>query len=105
MNRFSVPLRNVSVASAVSNSGIIDYSGWAGGMVYVPSGSSITELTWYASLSEGETFYPVQDGFGNSVTSSVSGGMSCFIPAECYGAICLKVSGNSSGIVHVSLKS
>jgi hypothetical protein len=90
----------VVAATSLANSTEILFSQWAGAQVYVPTGASATSLTWYSAPVSGGAFLPVQDGAGVAVTSTISGGMCCLIPAACFGCGVLKAVANAE----VSLK-
>ena len=95
--------------TAVAASTVIPFGNFAGGQVFVPTGSSITALTWYGS-HDGTTFLPIEDGAGNAVTSifssSAAAAKSCLIPAACFGCAFLKaVASGAAGTIYLSLKS
>ena len=94
----------VTIATAVANSTEIQFGGHAGGLVYVPTGTSMTTLTWYASPKSGGTFYAVEDGAAGAIQSTVSGGDAVPIPPECYGAAVLKIEADAAGTAGVTLK-
>jgi hypothetical protein len=76
LQRYSVPLKSVSIGTdvpgATNGSTAIQYSTHAGGTLYFASTGStgLTLLTWYASL-DGTSFYPLQDGAGSAVTTTL----------------------------------
>jgi hypothetical protein len=94
----------VSVTAVAATTGSIDYRGFASGMVYVPAGSAIILLTWYAAEDPSGTFYAVDDGAGGAATSTVAASSSVQIPVMCLGAGALKAVGNDAGTIIVSLK-
>jgi len=76
----------------------------AGGTVFVPSGSSITSLTYYAATAIGGTYLPLNDASGSAVTQTVAAGKAYDLPAACFGCCALKIVANAAGSVDVSLK-
>lgn len=102
--RYSVSIDNVSVGVAAAASSPIEYGDFASGMVYVPSGSTITTLTWHASLSFNGTYIAADDAAGAAVVQTVAAGQAHPIPAALTGARFLKITGDAAGIVGVTLK-
>lgn len=94
----------VSITNSASTTGEIDFSGAAGGIVFVPSGSELTSLTYHAAPALGGTYLPLSDAAGEAVTQTVEAGKAYDLPAACYGAAALKIVGNTAGNVDVSLK-
>jgi hypothetical protein len=105
MHRFNGQMLSVAVTNSEATTGKIGYHGCAGGEVYVPAGSALTLLTWYASWDDSGTFVAAQDGAGNAVTSTVAASVAVPIPAPLFGARCLKAVGNDTGTINVTLKS
>ena len=104
MQRGVVPMKGVTVGTSADTSQSIPFQNSSGGQVHVYAGSSLTALTWYASV-DGVLFLPVQDGQGNAVASIVSAGISCLIPASCFSCAFLKAVGNAAGSIDLALKS
>jgi hypothetical protein len=108
LNRECRPLALNLGNSAAATTGF-DYRGFAGGEVYLPAGSNITQLSWYTS-PDGVTYAQKYDS-GNAVTSTIAAGQSCQIPLSLFGAAFLKavVSGgntadSSAGLSTFTLK-
>lgn len=93
----------VAVATSVATSGNIVFGDFSGGMVFVPTGSSLTTLTWYAATDETGTYLPVNNADG-AVAQTVEGGKCYPIPEDLFGAVYLRIVGNAAGAVLVSLK-
>jgi hypothetical protein len=104
LNRFSIRMDDVTVATAVANSGEILCSEFALGMVYVPAGSSLTTLTWYAAEKAGGTYTAAYDELGNAVVQTVAAAKCYQVPVALAGAAALKIVGNAAGTVDVVLK-
>ena len=104
IDRFSQTVLSLAITASAATTAEIGYEGWASGMVYVPSGSSLTSLTWYVAPVSGGTYVAAQDGAGNAKTSTVSAGKAVPIPADLLGAGALKAVGNTTGTIDVSLK-
>lgn len=104
--KYSVSIPSVTVDTAVGNSSVINYGDFEKGMVSIPTGSTITTLTWYASSSEGGTYLPAYSSAAvpAAVTQTVSAGQTYPIPSDLNGARFLKIVGNAAGVVGVTLK-
>jgi hypothetical protein len=105
LERTTVAQKGVTVTNSLATCQEIPFENASAGQVYVPSGSSLTVLTWYSKMESDGTFVAVQDGAGNAVTSTVSASMCCLIPAACFGCKCLKAVGNTTGYIDISVKS
>ena len=91
---------------------------FVGGMVYIPVGSPITLLTFYASpyqkssASMANTVadtptpvdYAIYTSGGVAVTLTVAAGQCYNLPADIFGAGRIKMIPNAAGSVEVSLK-
>ena len=95
----------------------LDFAGYAGGVILLPSGSPITSITFYASCARANgnqtaqvqsAFQPLYDNtnttpvaiaFANLTIPSIVG-----IPDACFGAGSLKLVTNAKGSVDISLK-
>ena len=76
----------------------------SGGVIYVPSGSTLTTLTPYVAYASGGTFYPLYDESGVAVVIAVAESRAFPIPAAAFGAMALKFLGSGSGTIFVSVK-
>jgi hypothetical protein len=101
--KYGTSIDSVTVDTAVANSAAIRYSDFEKGMVSVPSGSSLTTLTWYASNSESGTYLPAYNASG-AIAQTVAAGRVYPIPADLVGARFLKIAGDAAGVVGVTLK-
>ena len=103
IQRFCVTTEFTAPSSAAGNG--FNFGSSSAGQVRVPSGSSITSLTWYCGDTVGGPWYAVQDGSGNAVTSTIAAGNSCLIPAACFACHWLLPVGNAAGTINLDLKS
>lgn len=90
----------VTADSTLADSEELIMQGMAGGMIYVPSGSSITSLTFYAAHTKGGTYFQIYDADNAAVSRTVAAGRSYSLPEECYGARFLKFVPNADGTVY-----
>ena len=102
--RYSVSIPSVAVGTSDAASAAIDFESFETGRVHVPSGSSLTTLTWYASLEKNGTYTIARDSSNANVTSTVAAGHSYQFPSALVGARFLKIVGNAAGVVGVTLK-
>jgi hypothetical protein len=74
------------------------------GMVFVPTGSTITSITWYATYTEGGTFLAAYDQDGAAVVQTVAAAKAYQLPTALAGAYSLKAVTDADGTIYVSLK-
>lgn len=104
ITRYSVVVESVHVDTVLADADEIEIRGFTSGMVYIPSGSSIATITWYAAAEPGGTYIAVENGSGAAVTSTVDAATAVAIPASCMSAGALKAVGSADGTMDVSLK-
>ena len=104
--KYSLSIESVVVDTVLADSAAINYGDFEKGMVSVPTGSSLTTLTWHASGSEDGTYLPALSSAAvpAAITQTVSGGKVYPIPDDLRGARFLKITGNADGVVGVTLK-
>ena len=95
---------SIAVTASSTTSATIDSSTSSGGLVVIPTGSGLTSFTWYAS-ADGVTFVAAYDETGVAITQTVAAARAYEIPASLFGARYLRIVGNTTGTVAVSLKS
>lgn len=100
---FSNPV-TVAVTDALATAQEIIFSDQAGGRVYIPSGSSITSLTWYDAPEPGGTFLASYDEYGTALAQTVAAEKSYEIPVSLAGAGALKVVGDAAGTIYLAIK-
>lgn len=69
---------------------------YAGGVLYVPAGSSLTSVTFYVADSKGGTYLPLYDQAGLAVSMGVSASRAYEIPTAVFGAAFIKIIGDAS---------
>lgn len=75
------------------------------GQIHIPTGSTITTLTYHTAPNSGGTYLPAQDASGSAVTQTVAATKSYPIPAVLFGAAQIRIVANAAGNVSISLKS
>ena len=90
----------VTVTTSVSTCEERANERFAGGIIEVPTGSSITTLTFHHATVTGGTYYPLYDSDGNAVTMTVVAGRSYIQPAALNQASHLKAVGNAAGTIN-----
>lgn len=104
VGREGVPQETVTVATAVASSEEIKYGGFAFGEIYIPTGSSITSLTWYTASENGGTYMAAYDEDGVAVTQTVSAAKAYPIPTALAGCKAIKAEGDAAGVMDVVMK-
>ena len=94
-----------SLNTAEATTPEILYGDFEYGLIFVPAGSSITTLTFYAAPESGGTFLSLYDVTNAAVTMTVSAGRAYPIPAECVAAEAIKIVVDSAGDVEMSFRS
>lgn len=75
----------------------------ASGMVFIPTGSSITSLTFHAAHTAGGTYHAVYDSAGTAVTKTVAATRCYPLPVSIYGCHSFKIVSDAAGDVTVML--
>jgi hypothetical protein len=93
-----------SLNTAVGTTQEIVFGCWIGGQVAVPTGSSITTLTYHATAIQGGTYLPLYDAAGSAVAQTVTAGRVYAMPEAVFGCAFLKIVVNAAGSVEIVLK-
>jgi hypothetical protein len=101
---YSISLNSVSVATNVVNSTTIEFRDFQNGMVFVPSGSAITSLTWLTALNKDGPYLAAFSANGSAIVQTVAAGQAHPIPLDLRGSRFLRIVGNVAGEVSVTLK-
>lgn len=103
----------VVLTTSSSTTPTISFQRSVAGMVHIPSGSSITTLTWYsgytapatsAAAESATVFVAAQDSSGTAVTQTVAAAKSYPIPIALAGSRYLRVTGDAAGTVYITWK-
>jgi hypothetical protein len=97
--KYSLSIEVVDVGELPDDSTVIDYSDFEKGMVFVPAGAGFTELAFHASTSADGVYLATLVAI-----MGVSAGNAYAIPSELTGARFLKITGDATGVVGVTLK-
>lgn len=90
--------------TTASTTAEIVYGGVHYAVIFVPTGSSITSLTFHAAPKSGGTFLPLYDTFGDAVVLTVAAGKAYPVPSACQGVGAIKMVGDAAGDVKVSFQ-
>lgn len=96
-----------ALTDALATTPEIPFTEFAGGRIYIPSGSSITALTFYDAPVPGGTFLPSYDDAATPAAIAWTGltaGRSYLIPPKLFGAGAIKIVVNVAGTVYISRK-
>jgi hypothetical protein len=92
-------------ASAPASSTAIPYGEFSQGQIFVPSGSSLTTLTWHVYDPQAGAWVAAYAADGTTaVTSTVAASRAVPIPASLAGASMIAAVGNAAGTVNVEVK-
>lgn len=91
-----------AITAAVGTTADISYGGYSGGTIHIPTGSGLTSLTFHSRT--GGNNYALYDSTGSAVTLTVAADRSYPIPAACFGCELLRIVGNTTGNIIVTLK-
>lgn len=89
----------LTLDSVLADTPIIDFSTSSSGQIIIPSGSSITTLTYNTGYDSTVTFVPLNTSAGVAVTQTVSAGKSYDLPASVIGSRLIKITVNADGAV------
>ena len=104
LERFSNTIPSVTVDTTAAACQEIPFGPYAGGMLFIPAGSSVTTLTWWAAEEPGGTYLAASDEDGTAITQTVAAGKSYQLPLALYGCRALKAVSDAAGVMGVSLK-
>lgn len=94
----------IPVTAAEATTGVIPFGSDVVGRVEIPTGSTITSLTWYDHYLETGTFVAAYDETGAALVTVVAAGRSYPIPSDLAGSRFLKAVGDAAGTIYVHLK-
>ncbi len=104
MRRYHRAWQQLSLTELAATTAVVDVREAAGGAIAVPSGSSITRLTFHAAVQPELAVAPLCDALGQPVTLDVEAGRIYALPEACYGVGTLAVTADAAGSVGLSLK-
>lgn len=96
--------KDLSLNTAVGTTDELDMRSAAGGTVQIPSGSSITSLTYYAATEPGGTYSALYTDSGTAVTQTVAADRVYDMPSAVAACGAVKIVANAAGAVKVTLK-
>lgn len=96
--------QTAAITDAIGTTAEIDYSEAICGGIGVPTGSSITSLTWYGARTAGGTYYPAYDKNGVAIVQTVAAARGYQFHEDLAGWRFLKAVGDVAGSIELSLK-
>lgn len=96
--------KTVTLTTSAATTPEIDIARFAWGEIYIPTGSSITTLTYHVAPEMGGTYLPAQDSSGTAVTQTVGAAKAYPVPAAIWGAYAIRIVANAAGAISVSFK-
>lgn len=97
--------QDVALTTSAGTTPAISIDGYASGEVYIPTGSSITTLTYHVAPSSAGTFIAAYDATPAAVTQTVAAARAYPIPSALFGAAMMKIVVNAAGTVSITTKS
>ena len=106
ITRLSFHQTDVTVTNDVATTTEIDMTEYASGVIFIPSGTALTILTYHVAPTPGGTYVPLCDKNGNAVTQTVTGGDKALpIHEATFGARAIKlVDAAETATIEYSLK-
>jgi hypothetical protein len=95
-------ITNVHVDTNVADADSLVLAGFAGGVIAVPAGSSLTSIKYHVAATEDGTYVPMYSG-GSQVSTTVAAGRAYALDGAIKGAAYLKLEGNADGKVDLHL--
>jgi hypothetical protein len=95
----------LALTTSAGTTPAVNFAQFAGGRIYIPTGSSITTLTFHDAPTPDGTYLPAQDADGEAITLTVEAGKSYPLPDELFAAAQLKIVADAAGSVALALKS
>ena len=89
-------LTSITISDDKDNSSPIVFSGFRKGVINVPSGSSITAITYWVADTEDGTYQQLYSG-GSAVSTTVAAGKSYALDSAIEGVAFLKLQANAAG--------
>lgn len=99
-------IQAVTLNTSEATTPVIEFGGANNGTIYIPTGSGITSLTYYAGYDTTVAFLPLNTNVGTpvAVTQTVAAAKSYDLPDAVRGARFLKIVTNASGAVIIVCK-
>ena len=94
------PITCAASAGAIADATPLGMDTFCGGILSVPSGSSLTSLTFYVSDTKDGTYQAFYDASNAAVTMTVAADRVYVIPVAVNSGIWVKIVGNASGTVN-----
>lgn len=104
MSRFNIHRLSVAVDTVPADADEILCGEFVAGMIFVPAGSTITSITWYAAPVASGTFLPAYDEDGAAVVQAVAAGNAYALPGALSAAVALKAVGDADGEIDLCLR-
>jgi len=91
------------VTSDLSTTQAFDMRGFAGGCIYNPTGSGVSQFDVYTALTADGVFLPYRNDDGQ-ITITVAEGNAQELPPAMYGCFFVKLKANAAGDIGIGLK-
>jgi len=96
-NRQHRQYTSVEINSTAANSDVLSMGKSAGGLVFIPTGATITSVTFQVSVAQqGGDFYDLVDSTGAAVTRTVAADQAFALPDELFAADFFRMVGDAT---------
>lgn len=95
-------IQSLSIDSTLADSPVITFKGYTKAIIAIPSGSSITSLTYYVAPKSDGTYVQLYNS-GGAVSTTVAADRAYQLPSELEGIGFLKIVPNADGNVDLHL--
>lgn len=90
----------VTVSATLADCDAFPMGSFCGGIIEVPTGSSVTSLTFYHGMTEGGDFWPLYDEDGVSVSITVAAESAYTQPDALNECVFVKAIANATGSIN-----
>jgi len=90
----------VTVSATLASCKAFPMGSFCGGIIEIPTGSSVTSLTFYHGMTETGDFWPLHDSDGNAITMTVAADKAYSQPDDLNEAVYVKAVANTDGTIN-----
>lgn len=103
ITRHTASTASISITASATTSPTIKVGDIAGGIVHVLSGS-VTSLQFWVCDTENGTYIRLYDSSNAAIARTVATSRAYALPDELFGAEFLRIVGDATGVIRLSLK-
>jgi len=103
ITRFTSSTEPISITASATTSPVIRVGEFAGGIAHVISGSVTSLQYWVCHTADG-TYIRLYDSTNTAIARTVATSRAYALPDEVFGAEYLRIVGDATGVIRLSLK-